>query len=148
MSGAIEYRTGKIPDRDALASLYNSVQWAHADEPESLHKAVSQSGWVVTAWHEDTLVGLARVLTDGVFVAYFQEMLVHPDYQHQGVGKELLDHYDRKFGEFQDQVAIKQSIIKLFTLKSARSSLDILCQSVEVLNLGNLKARHFTDEVG
>lgn len=106
MSGAIEYRIGDIPDLDALASLYSSVQWAHADNPESLHKAVSQSGWVVTAWHEDNLVGLARVLTDGVFVAYFQEMLVHPDYQHQGVGKELLDHYDREFGEFQDQVAI------------------------------------------
>lgn len=106
MSGAIEYRIGDIPDLDALASLYSSVQWAHADNPESLQKAVSQSGWVVTAWHEDNLVGLARVLTDGVFVAYFQEMLVHPDYQHQGVGKELLDHYDREFGEFQDQVAI------------------------------------------
>lgn len=106
MSGTIEYRIGDIPDRDSLAGLYNSVQWAQAEKPESLHKAVSQSGWVVTAWHEDTLVGLARVLTDGVFVAYFQEMLVHPDYQHQGVGKELLDHYDREFGEFQDQVAI------------------------------------------
>lgn len=106
MSGTIEYRIGDVPDRNALTHLYKSVQWAQAEMPESLHSAVTQSGWVATAWHEDTLVGLARVLTDGVFVAYFQEMLVHPDYQHQGVGKELLDHYDRAFGEFRDQVAV------------------------------------------
>jgi GNAT superfamily N-acetyltransferase len=106
MSHTIEYRIGDIPDRHALSGLYKSVEWAHADAPEALHKAISQSGWVATAWHDDMLVGLARVLTDGVYVAYFQELLVHPDYQHQGVGKELLDHYDQMFGEFQDQVAV------------------------------------------
>ena len=55
------------------------------------------------------MVGLARVQSDGVFVVYFQEMLVRPDYQHQGVGKALLDLYDRTFGDYPRQVAVTDS---------------------------------------
>jgi GNAT superfamily N-acetyltransferase len=102
----IEYRTDDIPEGDQLSALYASVQSAEGTVPEELHQAVEQSGWVATAWHGGRLVGLARVLTDGVYVAYLQEMLVHPEYQHQGVGKELLDRYDQSFGTFQSQVAV------------------------------------------
>jgi GNAT superfamily N-acetyltransferase len=106
VTDAIEYRTADIPERGQLCALYASVPWAEDTAPDDLHRAVEQSGWVATAWHGGQLVGLARVLTDGVYVAYLQEMLVHPDYQHQGVGKELLDRYDQSFGSFANQVAV------------------------------------------
>ena len=106
MSSAIEYTKGSYPSSDDLVDLYNSVGWDQAKSPEDLHRAVSQSGWVASARSGGRLVGLARVLTDGVYVAFFQEMLVHPDFQHQGVGKELLDLYDGDFADFRSQVAV------------------------------------------
>lgn len=106
MNTAIHYAVGEYPSQNELVVLYKSVGWDQAHAPEDLYKAVSQSSWVATASHDGRLVGLARVLTDGVYAAHFQEMLVHPDYQHQGVGKELLDLYDHHFGDFRSQIAV------------------------------------------
>jgi GNAT superfamily N-acetyltransferase len=103
---AIRYVEGEIPSTDQLQELYRSMTPMSPEPAGALHKALAQSQWVATAWHGDRLVGLLRVLTDQVFVAYLQELLVHADYHHQGVGKELLDHYDRAFANFAVQVSV------------------------------------------
>lgn len=36
------------------------------------------------------LVGMARALTDHLFVTYLAEMCVHPSWQRQGIGKRML----------------------------------------------------------
>jgi GNAT superfamily N-acetyltransferase len=46
---------------------------------------------VITAWDGERLVGILRALTDGAYSAYIADLAVHPDYQRQGVGKQLLD---------------------------------------------------------
>lgn len=108
MSHALAYKTGVRPDTEALQNLYHSVGWSSSEPIELLHKAVAQSGWVATAWDGERLVGLARVLTDGVSVVYFQDLLVHPAYHHQGVGKQLLDLYEAAFGQFRCQVVLTE----------------------------------------
>ena len=102
----IRYAQGELPDAEQLREFYRHVPWTRDDRPEQLSRALEQSQWVATAWDGEELVGLARVLTDGVFTACLQELLVHAEYQHQGVGKELLDRYDLSFGEFREQVAV------------------------------------------
>jgi len=44
----------------------------------------------IGAWDNDRLVGAVRVLTDGYFVATVPEILVDPDYQRRGIGRELM----------------------------------------------------------
>jgi len=109
MSDRIEYRTGKVPDPELLVALYQSIDWPQATTPEELHLAVQRSTWVATAWFGARLVGLARVLSDGVFDVYLQDLVVHRDFQHQGVGKELLDLYDELYGDFQTQVIVSDA---------------------------------------
>lgn len=46
---------------------------------------------VITAWHSGHLVGIARVLTDGVLYSYLCDLAVEPDVQRLGVGKALID---------------------------------------------------------
>lgn len=46
---------------------------------------------VLTAWHDGHLVGIARVLTDGVLYSYLCDLAVEPDVQRLGVGKALVD---------------------------------------------------------
>jgi len=104
----IVYKTGVLPAPDALLDLYRSVGDQAPGSVELLSTAVGNSSWVATAWDEERLVGLARVLTDGVRVAYFQELLVHPSYHHQGVGKELFDLYDAAFGHLHCQIALTE----------------------------------------
>jgi len=109
MTDAIRYALGEIPALEQLSGLYKSVSWSQADCPDDLHKAVEHSQWVATAWHAEQLVGMSRVLTDGVFIACLQDFVVHPEYRHQGIGKELLNMFDETFGEFHQQFAMVDS---------------------------------------
>src|SRR5690606_39349817 len=49
-----------------------------------------RSTLVLTAWHHDHLIGIARVLTDGVLYSYLCDLAVEPDVQRLGVGKRLI----------------------------------------------------------
>ena len=44
----------------------------------------------IGAWAGDRLVGAVRVMTDGYFFATVPEILVDPDYQRRGIGRELM----------------------------------------------------------
>ena len=61
------------------------------DDPARVTRALEAAGLVVAAWSGDRLVGLARVLTDGVQVSYLCDLAVEPDVQGLGVGKALID---------------------------------------------------------
>lgn len=45
---------------------------------------------LVTAWHDELLVGVSRALTDFAFCCYLSDLAVDEKYQHQGIGKELI----------------------------------------------------------
>ena len=60
-------------------------------DPDRLWQMFEASSLVLTAWHEGHLVGIARVLTDGVLYSYLCDLAVEPDVQRLGVGKRLID---------------------------------------------------------
>ena len=81
------------PGRDELVDLYDAVGWsAYTREPDALVEAVAGSHLVLTARTDDgSLVGLVRTVSDGVTIAYVQDLLVRPAHQRGGVGGALLD---------------------------------------------------------
>lgn len=44
----------------------------------------------ITAYDGKTLAGVLRILTDGYYFGTITELLVHPEYQKQGIGSRLL----------------------------------------------------------
>lgn len=75
-----------------VATLYRRAPLLRrTDNPERLMQAFENSGLVLTLWESDRLVGLARVLTDGVTTAYLCDLAVEPDVQGGGVGKRMID---------------------------------------------------------
>lgn len=93
----IEYRDTRDFDRDRLRDLFLSVNWESAHYPDRLQIAIRNSDRVFSAWDGDRLVGLINALSDGALTVYFHYLLVHPEYQGQGIGRRLLelmlDHY-------------------------------------------------------
>ena len=90
----------QLPEAQELVDLYSSVGWTrYVQDPEALFRAVQGSTYVVTARDGEQLVGLARCVSDEVSIAYVQDILVKPDWQRQGVGRELmaavLDRFDQ-----------------------------------------------------
>ena len=52
--------------------------------------AIHNSLKVWTAWDEDKLVGLGRVVGDDYTIIYIQDILILEDYQNKGIGSKLL----------------------------------------------------------
>lgn len=87
-----------IPILDQVLNLYNDVSWtAYTSAPDQLEKALKNSLKVWTAWENDLLIGLARVVGDGFTIIYIQDILVLESYQGIGLGsqllKDILDYY-------------------------------------------------------
>lgn len=63
--------------------------WNGIYEVEKTREALSKT-INITAWDNDKLVGCVRILTDGYYFGTITEILVLPDYQRKGIGKELM----------------------------------------------------------
>lgn len=99
--------THEIPSQDDLVRLYSSVGWGvYAKDPARLHDAIGRSLRVVSARVGDRLVGLARLVGDGLTIVYLQDILVDPECQRQGLGTELLTAVLKPFADVRQQVLI------------------------------------------
>jgi ribosomal protein S18 acetylase RimI-like enzyme len=47
-------------------------------------------GLAVGAWEDERLIGFARAVSDGVFRAYIEDVVVHENYRRSGIGQKLL----------------------------------------------------------
>ncbi len=60
-------------------------------DPERIWTMFESASLVLTAWNGNQIVGIARVLTDGVLFSYLCDLAVEPDVQRLGVGKRLIN---------------------------------------------------------
>jgi GNAT superfamily N-acetyltransferase len=84
-------------DEAEVVALYRANVWSSADKPAELMAALRNSHGLVTARVEGQLVGLANAISDGHLVVYFPHVLVLPEFQRRGIGRQmfevLLDSY-------------------------------------------------------
>ncbi|MDQ0222280.1 GNAT family N-acetyltransferase [Streptococcus moroccensis] len=74
-----------------VKDLYRAVGWStYLQDPSLLAPAFDQSLLVLGAFVEDQLVGFIRCVGDGQHIVLIQDLLVDPDYQKQGIGRQLL----------------------------------------------------------
>lgn len=87
----ITYQTTHEFSSKDLQDLFLSVEWSSGHYPDKLVIAMQNFKTVYTAWDGDKLVGLISAMDDGIMTAYVHYLLVHPDYQHIGIGKKLVE---------------------------------------------------------
>ncbi len=61
------------------------------DDQDCMQGMVDNSNLMVTAWIDETLVGIARSMTDFYYACYVSDLAVQREYQKQGIGKRLLN---------------------------------------------------------
>lgn len=59
------------------------------EDQECLVGMISNSNLIVSAWHEEKLIGISRCVTDFHYCCYLSDLAVDEKYQSQGIGKEL-----------------------------------------------------------
>ena len=95
--------TDQIKDEEVLA-IYKANQWSSAEKPDQLLSALRDSHSLVTARISGKLVGIGNAISDGHLVVYYPHMLVHPEYQRNGIGKKMIEAMQSKYSNFHQQM--------------------------------------------
>jgi GNAT superfamily N-acetyltransferase len=104
--------TEEIPKADEYLKLRESVEWASPDS-DSCNLGLSNSVYCVTIRDKGNLTGMGRVVGDGVFTFFIVDIIVHPDYQRKGLGKEIM----KRIMDYLDKNAAENSYITLMAAK-------------------------------
>jgi GNAT superfamily N-acetyltransferase len=69
----------------------NAVRWTPPAGHDEAIQAALDATWNVAAREDGELVGMGRLLDDGVLYAAIWDMVVLPDHQRRGVGRAILE---------------------------------------------------------
>ena len=89
-------------NEEEILGLYASLGWTnYTDKPEMLKNAYLNSLKIYGAYVDGKLVGIIRAVGDGFSVLFIQDLLVHPDFQRNGIGtlllKRMLKEYENVY---------------------------------------------------
>ena len=82
---------------EQILPIYQLNGWSSAQKPQALHRALLNSHTLISAWDDDQLVGMGNAISDGFLVVYYPHLLVHPHYQGQGIGKQIMDRLKQRY---------------------------------------------------
>ncbi|MBD2124237.1 GNAT family N-acetyltransferase [Trichocoleus sp. FACHB-262] len=106
LSGEVEYREGADLPREQVIHLYSQYRWSSAKKPDALLYALSNSETVISAWHQNVLIGLGNAISDKALTVYYPHLLVLPSYQNIGIGREIMKRLQAPYRDFHQQILL------------------------------------------
>jgi GNAT superfamily N-acetyltransferase len=73
--------------------LREAVGWQGVEN--QIEKALKAGLYNVLAKDENDVVGMGRLVGDGVMYWYVQDVIIRPEYQGKGIGKTIMEHIIR-----------------------------------------------------
>jgi GNAT superfamily N-acetyltransferase len=98
----IEYKVNHTITADQFIDLLIRSTLAERrpiDDRPCIESMLANANLIVTAWDGDTLVGVARSVTDFVYCCYLSDLAVDQAYQRQGIGDTLCKTTRQQLGE-------------------------------------------------
>ncbi|MCE5263512.1 MAG: GNAT family N-acetyltransferase [Deltaproteobacteria bacterium] len=90
----ITIQTPTVAQIREIEELYRAQQWWQAaddDSPKLIPRLIAGSHCFVAAIEGEEIVGMGRVISDGVSDAYIQDLMVRHDRRHRGIGRRILE---------------------------------------------------------
>ena len=100
----IEYSLEDFVSEQEVIALYEANEWSSAKKQNELLSALNNSHSLVTARMEQKLVGLGNAISDGHLVVYYPHLLVLPEYQRKGIGREMMRLLQSRYSGFHQQM--------------------------------------------
>jgi len=97
----IIYYTNRIISAEQFIDILKRSTLAQrrpVDQPDRIRTMLDHANILITAWDNDTLVGVSRALTDFSYCCYLSDLAVDVAYQKQGIGKELIEYTQKQAG--------------------------------------------------
>lgn len=76
-------------DLEEMKAVYQSVGWMK-HSPEVIKQVFESSNVIVIVKAEEQVVGFGRALSDGVFNAAIYDIVVHREFQNQGIARKIM----------------------------------------------------------
>jgi ribosomal protein S18 acetylase RimI-like enzyme len=81
--------TSRVP-LDEVARLFAQTYWTRKRTAPQIEAMIDHSPVCLAAWDGERLVGFARAVTDDIFRAMIDDVIVDTAYHGQGVGTEMM----------------------------------------------------------
>ncbi|WP_206390944.1 GNAT family N-acetyltransferase [Olsenella sp. An285] len=83
-----------------ILALYGAVGWTnYIARPDTLRAGYEGSLAAWGAFAGDKLVGVVRVVGDGVTIVFVQDLIVAPSHQRRGIGAQLMQAVMNRFSD-------------------------------------------------
>ncbi len=76
---------------EELYQLFQQTSWADSRSPLDIQLMLDRSQITLGVWDEDHLIGFARVITDDLYRAVIDDVVVDRAYRNQGVASHMLE---------------------------------------------------------
>lgn len=94
----IEYKELETFKYEEIYPLYNDAGWTnYLDDMDLLLEALKNSLYIYAVYSNNKMIGLIRVVGDGLTIIYIQDLLILNKYQRKGIGSYLLNHILDKY---------------------------------------------------
>jgi N-acetylglutamate synthase-like GNAT family acetyltransferase len=85
--------TEKLPTKDQFFELFVTTGWNKKYElnKEELYTALKNSWYTISVLNNESLIGFGRIICDGIVHALILDVIIHPEEQGKGIGKEIMN---------------------------------------------------------
>lgn len=105
--------------KNSLIALYREKGWwTREDSEKDLNKMIKGSTFFAIAMLDDKLVGMGRIVSDGISDGYIQDLAVFKEYEKLGIGSKILNFLIKKTNGFSFLGLIAQNGSERFYLKA------------------------------
>ena len=82
--------------------LFDEVGWG-AHDYEVSEKALNNNIYSVSVYDDNKIIGYGRIIGDGIVYLHIHDVIVHPNYQGQGIGKQIVQKLIEKINELKKE---------------------------------------------
>ena len=86
----VDYSFDRKIEPEQLQDLLRQTGWANGRSIEGIQQMLNGTPLILGAWEGDHLVGFARVITDGIYRALIDDVVVEESKRGTGIGSELM----------------------------------------------------------
>lgn len=102
----IIYSDDNTKGHEQIAALFTELGWTSGAQGERPHQGLKNSHTLLTAWDGDRLAAMACAISDGYMVLYVPFVAVHPQYQGQGIGTEIMARLMERYKDVARKVLV------------------------------------------
>ena len=98
----VDYSFDRQIEPEQLQDLLRQTGWADRRSIEGIQKMLERTPLTLGAWESDRLVGFVRVISDGVYRALIDDVVVEESKRGTGIGSELMRRVVDRLAEVEE----------------------------------------------